>query len=83
MLSSTESPVIFITLKPWGLKSLQVFEIFLQLFVIFDKVSLPPLRFLTLVFNVPEARLFRTAAAPRYSPTKTHMHFESLVKKSL
>ena len=41
-------------------------------------LSLP---FLTLVFSVPGARC--SAAAPRYSPTKTHMHFESLVKKSL
>ena len=40
-------------------------------------LSLP---FLTLVFSVPGARC--SAAAPRYSPTKTHMHFESLVKKS-
>ena len=45
----------------------------------FLQVSLS-LPLLTLLFNVPGARC--SAAAPRYSPTKTHMHFESLVKKS-
>ena len=42
--------------------------------------SPPPL--LTLVFS-PAVSSVPGTAAPRYSPTKTHMHFESLVKKSL
>ena len=39
--------------------------------------SPPPL--LTLVFS-PAVSSVPGTAAPRYSPTKTHMHFESLVK---
>ena len=77
------SPVTISLLSPLGNHSknvLRIFQFFIQVFMIFDQVSLS-LPVLTVVFSVPGARCW--AAAPRYSPTKTHMHFESLVKKSL
>ena len=86
MTSLFESTCCAVTFEPYGRITIRLFFIhFLgfspaSVFVILTKFSLP-LPVLTLVFSVPGAR--SSAAARRYSPTKTHMHFESLVKKSL
>ena len=80
ILLCSESPVIsvsditFYFFKPNRLIDHIKFKDYCVQFSGFLQVSSASLPFLTLVFNVPGAR--SSTAAPRYSPTKTHMHFE-------
>ena len=67
-----ESPVRCCHFWALGAKSHQFYKIFLQLFVIFHQISLPLGVFLQLFLTCLEHGL--EAAAPRYSPTKTHSH---------
>ena len=67
-----KSPVRCCHFWALGAKSHQFFKIFLLLFVIFHQVSLPLGVFLQLFLTCLEHGL--EAAAPRYSPTKTHSH---------
>ena len=68
------SPVSTITFEPFGLNHLYFLELFLQFFVIFDKVSLPP-SFLTLVFNVPGARC-RSSRTAVFTHKNSHAFWE-------
>ena len=67
-------------LSPLGLITCTFWNYFYNFSWFLTKFPFLPL-FLHLFLTCPEHGV--EAAAPRYSPTKTHMHFESLVKKSL